>query len=65
LHVLGVQIITPYQVKITASNPFPWPVTVKYKGLTVIQQKKKAMIIFPDGQNITVRNEKPQMVSLK
>jgi hypothetical protein len=65
LHVLGVQIITPYQVKITASNPFPWPVTVKYKGLTVIQQKKKAMIIFPDGQNITVRNDKPQMVKLK
>ena len=65
LRVLGVQIITPDQVAITASNPFPWPVTVKYKGLTVIQQKKQAMVIFPDGQNITIRNDEPQLVSLK
>jgi hypothetical protein len=65
LRAAGIQIINPYRVEITASNPFPWPVTVKYKGLTVIQQKKKAMIIFPDGQSITVRNDKPQLVSMK
>ena len=64
LQVLGVQIISQYQVKIIAPNPFPWPVTVKYKGLTVIQHKKKAMIIFPDGQSITVRNDKPQLVNM-
>jgi len=65
LQAAGIQIINAYQVKISASNPFPWPVTVKYKGLTVIQQKKKAMIIFPDGQSITIRNDKPKIVSLK
>ena len=64
LQVLGVQIISPYQVKIIAPNPFPWPVTVKYKGLTVIQHKKKALVIFPDGQNVNLRNDKPQIVSL-
>lgn len=64
LQVLGVQIISQTQVNITAPNPFPWPVSVKYKGLTVVQHKKKAMIIFPDGQNITVRNDKPQLVRM-
>jgi len=65
LQAAGVQIVNPCRVNITAPNPFPWPITVKYKGLTVIQHKKKAMIIFPDGQSITVRNDKPQVVSLQ
>ncbi len=64
LQTVGVHIITPYKVKLIGSNPFPWPVTVKYKNLTVIQHNKKAMIIFPDGQSITLRNDKPQVVSL-
>ncbi|HNT23126.1 MAG TPA: hypothetical protein PKM21_02085 [Anaerolineales bacterium] len=57
LDVLGVRIISPHCVTISGSNPFPWPVTVKYRGLTVLRQKKKTMIIFPDGQNITVKND--------
>jgi hypothetical protein len=64
LQTVGIQIITPYKVKLIGSNPFPWPVTVKYKNLTVIQHNKKAMIIFPDGQSVTVRNDQPQVISL-
>jgi hypothetical protein len=65
LQVIGVQIITPYRVHITGPNPFPWPITVKYKGLTIIQHKRKAMIIFPDGQSVTQRNDKPHTVSIE
>ena len=64
LQVAGIQVISPWQVMITGPNPFPWTVTVKYRGLTVIQHKKKAMIIFPDGQSVTVGNDQPQSVSL-
>jgi hypothetical protein len=63
MQVLGIQILSQWKVKISGSNPFPWPVTVKFRGLTVIQQKKNVMIIFPDGQNITLRNNKPLLVS--
>ncbi len=57
LEVLGVRILSPHSVAINGTNPFPWPVTVKYRGLTVLRQKKKTMVIFPDGQNVTVKND--------
>lgn len=65
LEILGVRIINPRRVLLWGINPFPWPVTVKYQGLTIVRQKKRTLVIFPDGQNITVRNQKPQMVTLE
>lgn len=64
LEILGVKIIGPTKVEISGSNPFPWPITIKYRGLTVIQQEKKALIIFPDGQNITIDNNQTQIISI-
>ncbi len=63
LMVAGLKIYSPQRVEILGSNPFPWPVTVKYRGLTVVHQEKKTLVIFPDGQNITVDNRQPQVVS--
>ena len=65
LEILGVKIFSPTKVEISGSNPFPWSVTIKYRGLTVIQQEKKALIIFPDGQNISIDNNRPQIISIK
>ncbi len=65
LEILGVKIISATKVEISGSNPFPWPVTLKYRGLTIIQQEKKALIIFPDGQNITVDNNHTQIIRSK
>ena len=63
LNILGVKIISSTKVEITGSNPFPWPVTIKYRGLTVVQQEKKTLIIFSDGQNLTIDNSHPQMIN--
>jgi hypothetical protein len=65
LKICGVEIINPTKVKITRGNPFPWPVTIKYRGLTVVQQEKKSLVIFPDGQNISIDNSHPQTVLMK
>ncbi len=62
LEILGVKVISPTLVEITGTNPFPWPVTIKYRGLTVVQQEKKALIIFSDGQSVTVDNSQPHLV---
>jgi hypothetical protein len=63
LRILGITIINSSKVIITDSNPFPWPITVKYQGLTVIKQEKKTLVIFSDGQNITVDNEQGKTIS--
>lgn len=65
LKILGVNIISSSKVEITGSNPFPWHVTIKYRGLTVVQQENKALVIFPDGQNITVDNNQVQTISIR
>lgn len=63
LDILGVRIISPNRVEISGNNSFPWPVTLKYRGLTVVHQEKKSLVIFSDGQNMAVNNDSPQVVS--
>ncbi len=65
LETLGVRIISAQRVFLSGFDPFPWPVTVKYRGLTVLCQKNKTMVIFPDGQTVTVDDPAPRMVALE
>jgi hypothetical protein len=64
LDTLGVRLVSPRKVQLSGFNPYPWPVTVKYRGLTVFRQKDKSVVIFPDGQAIDVTDPQPCTVSL-
>ena len=64
METLGVRIFSAKKVALSGFNPFPWSVTVKYQGLTVLRQKKKTMLIFPNGQSITINNGKDVIVQL-
>jgi len=63
LKILGVKIFSSSKVEISGHNPFPWPVTVKYQGLTVVKQEKKTLVIFPDCQSITVDNAEARTIT--
>jgi hypothetical protein len=65
LETLGVRLISNQKVALAGKNPFPWPVTVKYRGLTVMRQKEKSMVIFPDGQTVVVEDPEPRIISLE
>lgn len=65
LKLLGVQIHSPTDIEICGENPFPWPVTVKYRGLTILRGREKTSIIFPDGQTIESSNPVRQAISLE
>ncbi len=65
LECLGLRLISPRKVLLNGFNPFPWPVTVKYRGLTILCQKDKSTVIFPDGQAITIDDPTPRVVSLE
>jgi hypothetical protein len=54
LKTLGVEIHSPVRVTLSGKNPFPWPVTVKYRGLTVTRQAEQSVVEFPDGQSLTL-----------
>jgi hypothetical protein len=62
LHTLGVRIVNQKKVWLCGPNPFPWPVTVRYKGVTVTKEKESATVTFPSGKVATVSDMKPQFV---
>jgi hypothetical protein len=65
LEILGVRLISPFKVALKGFNPFPWPVTVKYRGMTILRQRENSIIIFPDGQTISINDPAPQVISLE
>ena len=65
LETLGVHLISPTKVALSGGNPFPWPVTVKYRGLTVFRQSDRTTVIFAGGQTVNVNKPDLQIVSLE
>jgi hypothetical protein len=63
LETLGVEIQSPKRVALNGKNPFPWPVTVKYRGLTVMRQAEQTVVVFPDGQTVTLNDPTEAIVS--
>jgi hypothetical protein len=63
--VIGIKLFSNQQIGVAGANPFPWPVTIRYKGMTILRQKTRTQIIFPDGQTISLDDPAPQIVTLK
>ncbi len=64
LETLGINIQSPTRLTLTGKNPFPWPVTVKYRGLTVTRQAEQTVVTFPDGQTLTLDDPTDAVVSI-
>ena len=63
LQTLGVEIHSPRAVLLSGKNPFPWPVTVQYRGLTVKRQAEQTLVTFPDGQSLSLTDPTDAVVS--
>jgi hypothetical protein len=64
LRVLGVEILSGTRVRLEDRNPFPWDVTIQYRGLKVIRGQAKTEVIFANGKSVTVTDIEPVIVSL-
>ena len=65
LQVLGVQVLSATRVRLEGHNPFPWPVTVQYKGLKVIRGLEHTEVVFPNGKKTIVKDPAPCIVSFQ
>ncbi|MCH7664086.1 MAG: hypothetical protein IH859_09505, partial [Chloroflexi bacterium] len=54
MDTLGVRIISPWRVRLEGSNPYPWPVVIKFKGLKIERKRELTTITFPDGESVVV-----------
>jgi hypothetical protein len=64
MQVLGVTILSSTQVKLEGKNLFPWPVTIKYKGLTVVRGMEQTTVTFVNGESVIVKEEAPCIVEM-
>lgn len=64
LRVLGVQILSSRRVRLEGENPFPWDVTLRYKGLKIIRGIDKTEVVFPNGKSVTVTDIAPCVVEM-
>ncbi|HET6846369.1 MAG TPA: hypothetical protein VFH29_06005 [Anaerolineales bacterium] len=63
LSVLGVRVLSPSSVQLEGISPFPWPVTLVYRGLRVLRGRDTTEIKFPNRPAITVTDPAPCVVS--
>jgi hypothetical protein len=64
LQTLGVRLISPSKVWIQPGNPYPWPVTLRWRGMVVRCEHGETRVTFPDGQETVIRDPEPQIVEL-
>jgi hypothetical protein len=62
MRVLGVRIVGPRKVYLEGRNPFPWPVTVRHKGLVVARGPSETVVTFPSGRSATITSAEAQVV---
>jgi hypothetical protein len=65
METLGVKILSAKKIMLSGFNPFPWPITVKYRGLTILRLKDRSSVIFPDGQVMEIDDPTPLLVTLE
>ncbi len=64
LKTLGIRRITEQDLIIEGDNPFPFPVTIRYRGLVMTRHQHDTVITFHNGQTITVSTTTPQHIFL-
>ncbi len=62
LQTLGLRVISPWKVRVEGTNPFPWPVEVRYKELVVRREQASTEVVFPDGHAVTITETEPCFV---
>jgi len=65
LQTLGVTLYSPWKIGLAGYNPFPWQVTIAYRGLTVVRDVQQTWITFPDGQTVCVDDPTPTIIAVE
>ena len=63
LQTLGVTILSGTRVRLEGKNPFPWSVTVRYRGMTIQRGLESTEVTFLNGKSVTVTDANACVVS--
>lgn len=63
LHIAGIRLFTPNRVAIWGDNPFPWPITIRWQGLTLCKQGSKTKLTFANGASYEGESSEPLLLT--
>ena len=63
LQISGIKLFTPNRIAVWGANPFPWPVTVQWQGLSLRRDGVDTQVIFADGTHYESSSEKPVLLT--
>jgi hypothetical protein len=49
LELAGIKLLTPDRVQVAGEYPFPWRLSIHYRGLEVVREGKNTIVTLPDG----------------
>jgi len=64
LQALGVTIFSSTRVRLEGMNLFPWPVTLRFRGLVIVRGLEQTVVTFANGESVIVRDEQPCIVEI-
>ncbi len=64
MQALGVTILSGARVRLEGKNLFPWTVTIKYKGLTIVRGAEQTTVTFVNGESVIVKDEAACIVEM-
>jgi len=64
LILCGIRKLNPNEVILEGEHIFPWPVALKYKGMTITRHAHDTVVHFPGGQSVTVDGPGPHHIQL-
>jgi len=63
LKLAGIKILSPSKVALWGMNPFPWPIEIHWKGLSLWKEKEETKIIFPNGATAEHNAQNPVLLA--
>ncbi len=64
LQTLGITIYSPTRIRLEGENLYPWPVTISYKGLTILRGLNSTQVTFPNGKSVEITDSAACIVEI-
>ena len=65
LEIAGIKLFSPDRVALWGTNPFPWPITIQWQGLSLTKENINTRVTFPNGAEFDHQSEKPVLLTTK
>ncbi len=64
MQAMGVTVLSGTRVKLEGRNLFPFAITIKYKGMSIVRGQEQTTVTFTNGESVIVKDEAPCIVEM-